>query len=93
MAASTTLTPSERTIRARIAAYSLHAAGGTTTAAASAAFRQRFEDEVDPDRVLPEAVRARRAEQARRAFYQRLALKSAKARRLRAERKSAQVAE
>lgn len=42
--------------------------------------RRKFEDEVDPDRVLPVAERERRAESARRAFYQRIAMKSAAAR-------------
>lgn len=44
------------------------------------ALRRKFEDEVDPDRTLPAAERAKRAESARRAHYQRLALKSAQAR-------------
>jgi len=44
---------------------------------------RRFLDEVDPDRVLPETERRRRADCARRAFYQRLALASAKARKAR----------
>lgn len=47
------------------------------------AMRAKFEAEVDPDGVLPLAERAARAESARRAFYQRLALKSAQARRAR----------
>ena len=46
-----------------------------------AGLARRFLDEVDPDRLLPEAERQRRAECARRAFYQQLALASAKARR------------
>jgi len=45
----------------------------------------RFIDEVDPGRVLPEADRLRRAESARKAYFASLALKSAKARRARAE--------
>ena len=48
-----------------------------------AGLERRFLDEVDPDRLLPEPERQRRAEWARRAFYQRLALASAKARRAR----------
>lgn len=47
------------------------------------AFDQRFLDQVDPERVLDPAERARRADFARRAYFQRLALKSAQARRLR----------
>jgi hypothetical protein len=46
-----------------------------------AGLERRFIDEVDPTRELPEAERIRRAESARKAFYQRLALASAKARR------------
>jgi hypothetical protein len=44
-------------------------------------FLARFEREVDPDGVLPEAERARRAEHARRAYMQKLALASAATRR------------
>lgn len=42
----------------------------------------KFEREVDPDGKLPPEERAKRAENARKAFYLELALKSAKARRL-----------
>lgn len=75
------LTPSERTLRARLAAHALHAQGGTNTDAARAAFEAKFLDEVDPDRTLDPATRAKRAEHARKAHFQRLALKSATARR------------
>ncbi len=51
---------------------------------ARAAFNARFEREVDPDGVLPEAERARRAECARKIYYQRLALRSVQARRRKA---------
>lgn len=50
-------------------------------ARARAAFDQRFVDEVDPDRVLPEPERLRRAAAARKAHYQRMTLASIKARR------------
>lgn len=53
------------------------------TAAARRAFADRFERQVDPDGVLEPGKRARRAESARRAFFMRLALKSAQARRSR----------
>ena len=43
----------------------------------------KFVREVDPNNELPEAERLRRAESARRAYYQRLALASAKARKAR----------
>ncbi len=42
----------------------------------------RFEREVDPDGTLEPAERERRAAHARKAYYSALALKSAKARRL-----------
>lgn len=75
------LAPNERTLRARLAAHTLHARGGTNTEPARAAFEVRFLDEVDPERVLPEAERARRAEHAKKAYFTRLSLKAAKARR------------
>lgn len=53
------------------------------TAPARAAMQAKFEAQVDPDGLLPADERARRAESARRAHYQRLALASAKARRAR----------
>ena len=51
------------------------------TAPARKAMLSRFEREVDPDGVLTAAERARRAEHARKAYYTRLALKSAQSRR------------
>lgn len=54
-----------------------------------AGFERKFLDEVDPERTLPEHERHRRAEAARRAFYARLALASAKARRDRAAARKA----
>ena len=70
----------ERILRARIGAYSLHSQGKTNTGPARAAFFQKFFDEVDPGRVLPEIERERRAAFARSAYYSRLALKAAKTR-------------
>jgi hypothetical protein len=75
-------TPAERTLQARLAAHALHAQGGTNTGPARQAFRDRFDREVDPEGILPPAERQRRAEHARKAFYTRMALKSAQARRL-----------
>ena len=65
------LTPAERNLRARAAAYRLHSLYDSRqlTANARAAFEQRFARQVDPDRVLPEAERQRRAECARKAYY------------------------
>lgn len=85
---SSSLTPNERVLRARAAS---HASWSNTadpphrTAPARRRFMARFIDEVDPGRVLPEADRLRRAESARKAYFASLALKSAKARRARAE--------
>ena len=53
-----------------------------------AGFERRFIDEVDPNRELPEAERARRVECAKKAYYQRLALASAKARKARSMKRS-----
>lgn len=76
------MTPAQRTLRARIAAYALHATHNPTqtTAAARAAFLDRFEREVDPDGQLSVPERQRRAAAARRAHMTRLALASSKAR-------------
>lgn len=46
---------------------------------------ERFEREVDPDGVLTPQERARRAENARAAYFRRLSLKSKQARRRRSE--------
>jgi hypothetical protein len=51
---------------------------------ARASFDRRFEREVDPEGILAPDERARRAAAARKAYFARLALKSAKARRRRA---------
>jgi hypothetical protein len=52
-----------------------------TTTAARAAFLARFETEVDPNGSLSPEERRRRAEHARSAYFTRLALAAAKARR------------
>ena len=51
------------------------------TAPARQAALDRFEREVDPENILPPAERAIRSEHARKAYFLRLALKSAQARR------------
>jgi len=51
------------------------------TAPGRRAFLERFERQVDPEGALPSAERAKRAEHLRKAYFQRLALKSAAARR------------
>ena len=67
--------PHEASLRGRIGAYRLHATHDPreTTAKARAKFLEKFMDEVDPDRVLPEAERLRRAKYARKAYFTRLA--------------------
>lgn len=77
------ITPSERVMRSRMAAYILHSRVDSRehTKPARAAFLARFEREVDPEGVLPEVERRRRAELARKAYFTRLAYKSAQARR------------
>jgi hypothetical protein len=77
------MTPRERTLRARMAAYILHSRYDSKelTAPARRAFNDRFEKQVDPDGTLPPAERQRRAEAAKKAYFTRLALKSARARR------------
>ena len=77
--------PKEMALRGRIGAFRLHATHDprTTTAKARAAFLSRFESEVDPHGVLDPSERSRRALAARSAYFARLALKSARARRRR----------
>jgi hypothetical protein len=76
------LSPEQRSQRARIAAHAMHAKNDVrrTTAAGRDAFMARFEREVDPDGVLDQAERARRAEHARKSYFAKLAYLSAKAR-------------
>jgi hypothetical protein len=87
MAAQTTLTPEQRSLRARIAANTRWSREdpAATAARGQAGLLAKFVDQVDPDRVLPEDERLRRAEAARRAHMQRLAFLSSKARRQDAE--------
>jgi hypothetical protein len=72
----------ERSLRARLAAYALHAQHDPreTTANGRAAFLARFDREVDPEGLLEPDERRRRAEQARRAYFTRLSLAAVKAR-------------
>lgn len=78
------MTPGEKTLRARLAAHASWSKTSDPSARTKPGrdkFQQRFENEVDPDRVLSSAERQRRAEAARKAYFTRLALKSAQARR------------
>ena len=83
------MTPAERTLRAKIGAFSLHSQRDSRelTRAARAAFLARFEVEVDPDGVLPAEERQRRATAARKAYFSKLALRRLMGRK-RANRKS-----
>lgn len=55
------------------------------TAPGRAAFKQKFYDAVDPDRVLEPLERERRAEAARTEYYRNIGVKSAAARRAKRE--------
>ncbi|MCB2177573.1 MAG: hypothetical protein KQH57_17325 [Actinomycetales bacterium] len=77
-------TSNERRLSAQIAAHTSWALTpdrSARTAPARAALMATFERQVDPDGILSPDERARRAEHARKAHFQRLALKSARARR------------
>ncbi|MGW4849136.1 hypothetical protein [Nocardia brasiliensis] len=81
-------TPVERSLQARIAAHESWARTtdrAARTAKARAAMESKFDRLVDPDGLLNPDERAYRAEQARKAHYARLALKSAQNRRRRCE--------
>ncbi|MFN2489400.1 MAG: hypothetical protein ABR529_06635 [Actinomycetota bacterium] len=76
------LDAAQRTLRARLAAHtrwSMHDRKAGTEAAREA-FRSRFERQVDPQGILPLEERQKRAESARRAYFARLSLASARAR-------------
>lgn len=79
------LDPGERSLQARYAAYTRWSREDPTenTARARRGLNEKFRREADPNNELPEAERQRRAECARKAYYQRLALASVKARRAR----------
>lgn len=92
LTAKTGLTAAERKLRASIAGNTSWANTDDVlarTAPGRRAADARFERQVDPDGVLMPHDRARRAEHARRAYFQQLALRSAKARRLRKVRGAA----
>lgn len=77
------LSPNQRVLQARMAAHASWARTkdpAARTAPARDRFAKRFLDQVDPDRILPEAERLRRVEHAKRAYFTALALKSSKAR-------------
>ncbi|MFD0902388.1 hypothetical protein [Actinomadura sediminis] len=80
------LTPAERSLRARIAVNtswantrdrSARTANGTASSPASLSY---WEKRVDPDGEMDDATRAKAAENARSAHYQRMAYRAAQAR-------------
>lgn len=78
-------TPAERRLAAQIAAHESWAQTpdrSARTAKARAALMAKFEAQADPEGKMLPAERARRAEHLRKAHFQRLALASAKARRI-----------
>lgn len=79
-------TASERSLRGRIGAYTRWANTDDrymATRAMREGFYAKFERDVDPEGKLTPEERAKRAEYARKAHMQRMALKSAQARRKR----------
>lgn len=73
------LSPAQRTLRARVAVLTRWAQEdpGPATAKARQGFAERFEREVDPEGKLSEIERRRRAKAALRAHMLRLAKRSA----------------
>ena len=83
--------PTELSLRGRLAAHALHAGRDSReiTARGRGAFLARFEHLVDPEGALDLAERRRRAEHARRAYFTRLSLAAVQAKR--AKRAAQQV--
>jgi hypothetical protein len=73
------LSPEQRKLRARAAAYAMHAQGKTNTRAATVAQLSRYARQVDPDGVLDPAERGRRAKFAMKAFMASMSLKASRA--------------
>lgn len=80
--------PAERSVQSRRASMIGHAKGRTNTGPARAAFFAQFLQKVDPDGVLSEAERFKRAKALRRAYYAELLLKALASHRLRREEKA-----
>lgn len=77
------LTPEQRALRSRLAAHhswARTADRAARTRAAREAFMRRFEEQVDPEGKMSPAERLRGAEQARKAHFAKLALRSSRAR-------------
>ena len=86
------LSPGERSLRSRLAAYTRWSREDPHEAMSKV--REKGEkhwlDQVDPDRELPEEERYRRVEAAKKAHYTRLSLTSVQARRKKASRHKGQ---
>ena len=83
MAASTSLTPAQRKLRASIASNTFWSQcddRSAHTAPARAGVQRRFEKIVDPDGALPPDELAKRVANERRKHMQRMAFKSTQAR-------------
>jgi hypothetical protein len=65
--------------------HATSAQGKLNIGPARQAFLDKFLDEVDPDRTLPEKERAKRAESARLLYFERLRFKRLKSQRLKRE--------
>jgi hypothetical protein len=78
----------ERVLYGRIGGFTVHSRHDSRELIEPGrrAFWSRFEREVDPEGTLTPQERARRADLARKAYFARLALKSAQARRRKAAR-------
>lgn len=79
-----TLTPAQRSLRARIASNTAWANCPDRAAKArhaQAGLLRKFEEQVDPEHVLPDDERLKRAKAARRAHMSRLAYEREKAKR------------
>jgi hypothetical protein len=78
------MTPAERSLRAKIGAHTLHSRhdGVALTERARASFLAQFEHQVDPDGQLSEVERRCRAAHALSAHMARLSLKAVRARAL-----------
>jgi hypothetical protein len=76
------MTPEQMSLRGRMGAHAIHARYDSRelTSNARKAFLDRFEREVDPDGRLSPEERSRRAMHARKVYFSKLALKSARAR-------------
>jgi hypothetical protein len=79
------MTPAQRSLRGRLGAYTVHSRYDSREIIRPAreAFWSKFERDVDPEGALPLEERLRRADMARKAYFTRLAMASAKARRKR----------